>query len=141
SFDVTLFRHDYDKLFSQEGTPPTLVPGPPSYLSIEAVQANLLEGESHGGTFVATWQPLDRVRLQFQYSHLDLDLGVKPGGTDQGQVRVGGNSPENQLGLYTSVALPHDLSLYVAMRHVDDLPNQGVPSYDAVDLSLGWQPN
>ena len=144
SFDVTVFRHDYDKLFSQEPLGVSVVPpppAPPEYLMIEAVQRNLVVGESYGGTFVATWQPLDRLRLQLQYSHLGLDLGLKPGGVDERSLAVAGNSPENQLGLFTSVALPYDLDLYVAMRYVDDLPSQHVPSYEAVDVSLGWRPN
>lgn len=141
---MSVFRHDYDKLFSQEPTGVLAVPpppAPPEYLLLEAVQQNLVEGESYGGTFVATWQPLDRLRLQLQYSRVELDLGLKQGGADEGQLAVAGNSPEDQLGLYTSVALPHNLDLYVAMRHVDALPSQLVPSYDAIDLSLGWRPS
>ncbi len=141
SFDVALFRHDYDKLFSQEPLGVTAVPGPPAYIVLDAVQANLIEGEATGGTFVATWQPLGRLRFQLQYSRLDLDLGLKPGGHDEGRLGIAGNSPETQAALYTNLVLPLDLNLHVGVRHVDELPNLGVPSYDAVDLSLSWEPS
>ena len=51
-----------------------------------------------------------------------------------------GNSPERQIGARSYIELPGDFSLYAGVRYVDDLPNQSVPSYTAVDASVDWQP-
>ena len=100
-----------------------------------------MEGETYGGTLAVNWQPLDRWRLQMNYSHLEMDLRSKPGSNDAGALNVAGNSPETQIGVHSFVELPLDLSLYAGVRYVEELPNQRVPSYTLLDLSLGWEPN
>jgi iron complex outermembrane receptor protein len=139
SFDVALFDNHYDHLQTNEAGASAVVAGPPAYLLIPVRQANLLEGETYGGTFAASWQPLKRWRLQFQYAHLQMDLAIKPGGRDTNAPRIDGNSPKNQTSVQSYVELPHDLSLFTNVRFVDRLPTLGVPSYLAVDWSLGWR--
>jgi outer membrane receptor protein involved in Fe transport len=107
---------------------------------IPAVQANLMEGETYGGTFVATWQPASRWRLQFQYAHLQMDLVPKPGGNDTGSLRIAGNSPKNHVTLQSFIDLTPKLSVYTSIRHVAELPSQNVPSYLSVDWTVAWTP-
>jgi iron complex outermembrane receptor protein len=140
SLDVAVFDNYYDELQTQEGSPAFVVPGPPQYLWIPAMLDNLMEGETYGGTLAVNWQPVPRLRLQLNYAYLELDLTSKPGSNDVGAPNVAGNSPETQIGARAFLELPHDLSLYVGARYVDDLPNQSVPSYTAVDLNFGWDP-
>ena len=144
TFDLALFDHHYDDLQTQEGQPLAAIPGPPAppaYFQITASLDNLMEGETYGGTLAVNWQPLDRWRLQMNYSHLEMDLRSKPGSNDAGALNVAGNSPETQIGVHSFVELPLDLSLYAGVRYVEELPNQRVPSYTLLDLSLGWEPN
>lgn len=138
--DLSLYHHDYRRLLSQEpGGPIVAVPGPPPYLLLPVVQANGLEGEVYGGTLELKWQPVRAWRLDFQLAAIDFDLDLDAGSTDVNGLNVGGNSPDLQGALYSWLALPHGLSLYTGVRWVDDLPNQDVPSYWAVDLNLQWQ--
>ncbi len=143
SLDLAVFDNFYDDLQTTEpltGIVP--VPGPPPYLQLTARLDNLMEGESYGGTAVVNWQPLARWRLQFQFAVLEMDLRSKPGSTDVGGLNLDGNSPKNHVAVQSYLELPHNLSLYTSLRHVDALtsPAQRVPSYDAVDVSLGWRP-
>jgi iron complex outermembrane receptor protein len=140
SVDVAVFTNEYDKLQTQEAVPPIVVPGPPTYLLIRATLDNGLGADSSGGTIAVNWQPLQRLRLQMHYARLNLDLDLDAGSNDLNAVNVAGNSPENQIGAHAFVELPHHLSLYAGARYVDELPNQGVPSYTALDLSLAWNP-
>jgi iron complex outermembrane receptor protein len=142
SLDVAVFDNYYDHLQTNEAlTGIVPVTGPPPYLLLSARLGNLMEGETYGGTAVVTWQPLSRWRLQFQVSSLEMDLRTKPGGTDANSpIMLSGNSPKNLAAVQSYVELPNDLSLYTSVRHVDALPAQRVPSYDAVDVSLGWRP-
>jgi iron complex outermembrane receptor protein len=89
---------------------------------------------------VLSWQPLTRWRLRFQYAHVQLDLTSKPGGTDVNGPNIAGNSPTNQLAVHSFLELPWNMSLFTNVRYVDALPNQGVPSYAALDWSLAWRP-
>lgn len=99
-----------------------------------------MTGESYGGTLVANWRPTSAWRLQLRYAYVDLQLHNQPDSLDVSARNAEGNSPEHQVSLYSFVDLPHDLSLYTGLRYVDHLPNLGIPSYTALDLSLAWSP-
>gem|GEM_PF-3016700 len=49
-----------------------------------------------------------------------------------------GNDPDNQWALGSSMDLPHDVSLDLAIRHVAALPDPIVPAYTAFDARLAW---
>ncbi|SDG25737.1 iron complex outermembrane recepter protein [Pseudomonas benzenivorans] len=141
SFDLSPFYNDYDKLLTQEpGTPIVVIDPPTFYIVLPNTQDNGMTGESYGGTLVANWRPTSAWRLQLQCAYVDLQLHNKPDSLDVSAQNAEGNSPEHQLSLYSFVDLPHDLSLYTGLRYVDHLPNLGIPSYTALDLSLAWSP-
>ena len=139
SFDLALFDNHYDRLQTQEAGALTFVPGPPAYFVLPATLRNLLDGETYGGTLAVNWQPVPWWRLRLQYAKLEMDLMPEPVSNDAGAANVAGNSPERQTSARSFIELPGDFSLYAGVRYVDDLPNQGVPSYTAVDMSLDWQ--
>ena len=140
SFDLALFDNEYDRLQTQEAGTLTFVQGPPAYFVLPATLRNLLDGETYGGTLAVNWQPVPWWRLQLHYAHLEMDLTREPGSNDSGAANVAGNSPESQAAVRSYIELPGDFSLYAGMRYVDELPNQRVPSYTAVDATLAWQP-
>ncbi len=141
SFDVSVFHNSYDNLQTVEPGGVTLVLVPPRpYGVLHQTLENLMEGHSSGGTFVANWQPLDGWRIRVQYTRINLDLSTKPGSADVLRPLLGGNSPNGKMSVHSFLDLPHGLRLYVGARHVAALPNQGVPSYLAVDTTLLWRP-
>lgn len=142
SFDVSFFYNRYDRLETQELGTPEFIGTFPSiqYIVLPYSLANGMKGESYGATIVADWRPLPRWRLEFQYAYFDLQLHNRAGSNDQGAQAVEGNSPENQFSMHSYLDLSHNLSLFTSVRHVDNLPNIGIPSYTAVDASLRWQP-
>lgn len=140
SFDLALFDNYYDRLQTQEAGALTLVAGPPAYFVLPATLANLMDGETYGGTLAVNWQPVPWWRVHLQHAHLEMVLTLEPGSSDAGAMNVAGNSPETQSSVRSYIELPGDFSLYTSVRHVDELPNQRVPSYTAVDASLSWQP-
>jgi iron complex outermembrane receptor protein len=141
SFDIAVYRNDYDRLQTVEPLDPQLVLVPPGpYFVLPTVLENLMEGRARGGTLVANWQPRDRWRLRFEYARLNLDLHLKPGSRDTSRSSEAGNSPENQASITSFVDLPGRLQLYTMARYVDALPNFRIDSYVAVDASLRWAP-
>lgn len=140
SFDLAVFDNAYDKLQTNEAGTLSVVEGPLPYAFLPLRLDNGMRGDSRGGTVVANWQARENWRLQFQYAYLDIDLELKPGSADQNSLALAGNSPQDQAAVYSNFELPRDLSLHAAIRYVDELPSLAVPSYTAVDLSLGWAP-
>ena len=128
SLDLAVFDNYYDHLQTNEAlTGIVPVAGPPPYLLLRAQIGNLMEGETYGGTAVLNWQPLARWRLQFQVASLEMDLRAKPGSTDvNGPRTLEGNSPKDHVSVQSYLELPHELSLYASLRHVDELPAQRV---------------
>jgi len=141
SLDAVLYRHDYEHLQTVEPHAPVVVLTPPAYAVLPHTLDNLMDGTVLGGTFAANWQPAERWRLRFQYSHLDLDFQLQPGSRDTSRFVETGNSPENQAAVYSFVDLPRRLQLFTGMRYVDELPNLGVDSYIAVNAGLSWTPS
>ena len=139
SLDLALFDNYYERLQTQEAGPFTPVAGPPAYFVLPAMLANGMEGETYGGTLAVSWQPLTRWRLRMYYAHLQMDLALRPGSNDAGALNVAGNSPQSQVGIRSYVELRGGFSVYTGIRHVDELPAQSVPSYNAVDASVEWQ--
>lgn len=141
SFDITVFRNEYDELQTTEPQAPILVLVPPlPYIILPNALANGMDGHSTGGTFVANWQPLASWRLRFQYAYFDLELRNEPTSQDATSTNIAGNSPQHQAAIHSFVDLPRNLSFYTGLRYVDELPNQDTDSYTAVDVNLGWRP-
>jgi iron complex outermembrane receptor protein len=140
SLDIAIFDNYYDHLQTQEAGAFQVVPGPPAYFVLPATLANLMEGETYGGTLAVSWQPLSWWRVQLNYAHLQMDLVRKPGSTDPSSANVAGNSPQTQAAIRSYIELPGEFSLYAGVRYVSELPNQRVPSYTALDWTLAWEP-
>jgi len=139
SFDVAMFYNKYHDLQSNEPDPPIIVLDPPlPHIIVPSHLASLMRGESLGGTFVASWRPLERWRLRLQYACLDLDLETAGGSLDVNSPNIAGNSPRHQLALHSFMDLPGDFAIYTGVRYVDELPNQAVDSYVATDINLSW---
>jgi iron complex outermembrane recepter protein len=140
SADVAVFYNDYDRLMTNEvQSGPVLEPGPPPYLVLPIVQGNGMRGETWGGTVDLKWQPTASWRLELQLTHIDFDLEPRPRSGDSNAPNVAGNSPKYQAALFSHLELPRGVSLFTGLRYVDELPNQDVPSYVALDASVQWQ--
>src|SRR5690606_3176454 len=117
---------------------PVIVVNPPLFYAIlPNTLSNGMKGESYGATMMVNWRPVADWRLQFDYTYFDLQLHNKPGSLNADGQNIEGNSPEHQFSVHSFLDLPHDLHLYMGLRVVDKLPNQGVGSYAALDVSLG----
>ena len=139
SLDLSVFQHDYDELQTQEQGELFAVGDPAQYLVLPATLANGMKGRSRGGTAVIRWQAHPAWRLQLHYSHLDLDLRLKPGSNAVASTDLAGNSPKHQAALHSWVELPGNFDLYTGVYHVGELSSLGVPERTLVDLTLGWQ--
>ncbi len=132
SFSVAAFYNDYDDLRSVEQV------SPPATLPV--VIGNGLEGESYGTELTADYHVTEGWRLRAGYTRLILHLRAKPGSTDSGAGFREANDANNQVFLRSSHDLPGNLELDVGFRHVGEITEQDVPSYEEVEVRLSWRP-
>ena len=138
SIDLAVFYHDYDDLQTNEAGTAVLVTDP-LYAYLPTTLANGMHGEAYGATIAADWQVARSWLLKMHWSWLDMRLALDDGSLDIDNTGIAGNSPRHQASLLSFLNLRESLSLYTALRYVDELPNQNVPDYTALDLSLRWQ--
>jgi iron complex outermembrane receptor protein len=124
---IATFYDDYDHLRTIE-------------LGSPAVLANNLQGHTYGAETELSYQAQPWWRLAGGYTFLRLDLRLKPGSTDVSTLAQAGDSPESQSFVRSSLTLPRELEVDLAVRQVGNLPNQRVPGYVTGDAHLGWEP-
>ena len=127
SYSITGFHHDWDKLRSGSALPVQLENG--------------IAGDVYGIEAWLTWRVTRAWQLRAGALRLEKDLHLKPGSMDPVGVdnETLANDPDYQVSLRGTADLGRNVELDVRVRRVDDLPNPAVPSYTAVDASLGWR--
>lgn len=125
-WDLTGYLGQYTDLLSIE--PPTL--------------GNEMEGDVKGMEANVSVQAATAWVLRFNYSHLDMDLGLSEnssGFTDP--ENVSGSSPPNMAQIMSLWDINQHWQLNGYLRYVDALPAQQVDDYWAGDLTLMWRPD
>jgi iron complex outermembrane receptor protein len=141
-WDLSLFHNVYDRLLSLEPLPPFSedVP-PPPHLVLPVTFGNGHEGRGRGGELSASWQPTPHVHVAGAWSFLDLDLRATAESGDTNTASQEGASPRRQALLRATFELPRALEVDAALRWVDRLTVDAVPSYAELDAQLAWVPS
>jgi iron complex outermembrane recepter protein len=136
AFSATAFQNNYYHLRSTGITPATLVP---------FVFENNLEGDTHGLELAADWRVTEGWRLRAGYDPLWEDIHVKPGAFDLNDAHNETADPSERWSLRSSLDLPHQTQLDIALRGVgsrelNDGPTLGrIAGYTEMDVRLAWQ--
>jgi len=141
SFDLAAFYNDYDRLRSTEFGPS---PTQPAAVPVPLHFDDKMFGATYGASVSATWRVTDWWQLQPNYSYIKMNLHMRPGSTDSTTLRtVEGESPDHQVSMRSMMDLPHDVSLDIGWRYVDQLPMPApfatVRSYMTMDARLAWR--
>ena len=130
SLSVSAFYNLYDDLRSTAFTPVTFFP-----LRLANGQAGRNYGvEAWGSARVASWW-----RLDAGVSALAKDFAQKPGEFDIENGISLGNDPDFLAQLRSRMDLGRSVSLDVALRGVDSLPNPRTRGYVNADIRIGWR--
>ena len=128
--DVTGFAQGYDFLRSQEAPLVGLIP---------ITVGNTLLGNSRGMEVAVIVQPVNRWRLQFGFTGLDVDVTRASGSRDVSGGVNEANDPSFWWTLRSSIDLAKNLEVDAWLRGVDDLPNPTVPAYAELNARVGWR--
>ncbi len=133
AFDVAGFYNVYDDLMNFTTGTPVFQFAPVPHTVIPQLIDNTMRGESFGAELSAQWRVTDNWRLMASYSweHTSLHPVNNP---------AQGDGPENQAQLRSYLDLPFHLELNNALYYVDELADQGVPSYVRLDAGIIWRP-
>jgi iron complex outermembrane receptor protein len=103
------------------------------------VLENHIDGSTSGLQGWFNWRVLPHWRLQGGGVVLDHRLKVRPGAVDFGGLQALGNDPDHWWSLRSALDVSPRLAWGLAVRHTGTLPQPRVPSYTAVDTTLGWR--
>lgn len=129
SYSLTLYRHDYDHLRTQELDP---TGGFTTFDSLMAGRGAGIEGWG-------SWQPMERWRLSAGFTRLHQRLHLKPGSNDTASLSAAWRDPEYTLQLRSAYNIDARREVDVTLRRVGAMPASGVPSYTALDARFGWR--
>jgi iron complex outermembrane receptor protein len=136
ALDVTAFYNDYDHLRTFEPRPAPLPPPLVIPFSVD----NLMFGEAYGAEAEVHWQTARWWRWRASYSYLQMQLHLDNRSRDTVSQAAEGDSPRHQFALRSSMDLPKQVQFDCALRYVDRLPHQMIPSYLVADVRLAWKP-
>ncbi len=142
NLDLALFYNEYSNLNSQVLGPVEVGPG---YLIQPLLRDNNLEGKAVGGEIAVNWQALPWWRLRADYSHFHVTLELEkpeppPTTFNQAASDLHRQSPRHQANLRSQMDLDNDIALDFWLRHVSDIPAQGINAYVNMDARVGWKP-
>ncbi len=140
SIDATTFYNQYSKLRTFESTPA----GPTA--------ANLGYGESYGFEITGKLQVANNWKLEANYDHLELNLHLKNGSTDNLTIlgnsdnleNTEGQSPHNQFKIKSFYSITPKIEFDNIFYYVSGLKkgitntSRGIPSYFRFDTRVGY---
>lgn len=135
--DAAAFYNIYRNSFGSMTGTPTFIPLPSPYLSLPIGSDNSAAFNSYGTELSAEWTATEGWRLIPSYSFIKTDLDR---GSPLDQLQ---STPQQQLGLRSSMNLPHNWNLDLGLRFVDRVTANGVTisSYETMDARLAWRPH
>ncbi|MEO8484963.1 MAG: TonB-dependent receptor [Betaproteobacteria bacterium] len=127
SYTVTIYHHDYTRLRS-------LHPD-----SAGSVFANAFEGSTTGVEAWGVWRVTPAWRISAGVLAQRERLLVEAGSPDTGLQQLV-NDPAVQWQVRSTLDLPSNQEIDLAVRHVGALPDPTVPAYTAFDARWAWRP-
>jgi len=142
SLDATVFYNTYDDLASVEFTGET-APSPtlPERTLLKANFSNSTHGRTYGTEIAARWKVFENWRLDAGLTVIQQDFEHDSGHDLAEPLASEDSAPDVQFNLRSTLDLPWDLELDTAFYYVDKIKSTQIPSYERVDLRLGWRPS
>jgi iron complex outermembrane receptor protein len=131
SIDLTVFRHRYHDLRSQE---------PPATGVLPITIDNTLAGRAHGLEAAVNLQPAPWWRTHVGYTWLDTTVERQPGSRDVSGGTAEINDPDHILTVHSAVDLSRNIEVDARWYAVGALPDPAVPAYHELALRGGWRP-
>ncbi|MEM8684507.1 MAG: TonB-dependent receptor [Pseudomonadota bacterium] len=149
--DVAVFYNSFDELRSFSLGAPTCQPGGTplpvnplcvgvaEYVKIPLEIGNSSNVDTLGAELWWSQEITDSWRIQASYTYVQSKNRLPDGG-NTASLAIEEDSPDHQLSIRSSANLADELEFDVFARWVDELKQQGIDAYTAVDIRLAWTP-
>lgn len=150
-FDLAVFYNSFDELRSfsigaascqPDGTPLLVNPlclGTAQFVKIPLDIGNSSNVDTMGAELWWSQEITDSWRIQASYTYV-RSKNRAPDGGNTAELAIEEDSPDHQLSIRSSANLADELEFDVFARWVDELKQQGIDAYTAVDVRLAWTP-
>lgn len=136
AWDVAMYINAYENMIGSIDGP--YDPGPPYGVQPMGLM-NVGRGLGYGIELSATWNVTDAWELSGWYGVSILNLSSPPGSNPYIIQGTEKSVPHNQVQLHSLWDLGNHWELDGALRYMDTMMLQDVPSYLTMDLRLGWR--
>lgn len=150
NLDMTFFYNDYEKLLSASaGTATAEFRDGLPFLSIPLIFNNNMDGETYGFEMAGNFQINPNWKVRSSYTFFDIHLHPTQPSFLQILEEFEHRSPHHQVSILSMYDITENIQFDVWARYVSELSNStqipainyNSPSYIALDLRIGWEPN
>ncbi|MEI2657699.1 MAG: TonB-dependent receptor [Nitrosomonas sp.] len=143
SIDIAGFVNDYSNLRDFSFGALALSSGLPQQLILPIFPNNKAAALTYGFEVAADWKPLEKWRLQGNYSYLNIHTSLSNELFRNFDPTSGGASkvnPQHQLSFRSNYDITEKLELNLWLRYTSNISFYNIPSYAAMDAKLIWKP-
>ncbi len=142
SVDVAAFYNNYSQLRDLSSGLPSFQSSFPPHLILPVALTNDATAQTYGVEISADWRPLDRWRLQSNYSYLEMNInsGSAFKAIDPTTGSADKVSPHHQVSLRSNYDLSERIQLNLWLRYVSGVELYNIPGYVTMDTRLTFKP-
>ncbi len=142
SVDIAGFVNDYSQLRDFSFGALSLSTGLPNQFLLPLIVNNQASAVTYGFEVSADWKPLDKWRLQSNYSFLEMQISSSQLAkkVDPGTGAADKINPQHQFSLRSNYDLSEKLQFNVWLRYTSDISYYKIPGYVTMDTRLAFKP-
>lgn len=142
SIDIAGFINDYSQLRDFSLGAFSLSTGLPRHLLLPLMVDNHASALTYGVEVSTDWKPIDKWRIQANYSYLNLDVSSTTllKGRDPSVASAGKVNPQHQLSVRSHYDLSDKLEVNLWLRYSSDISFYRIPGFVTMDAKLTYKP-
>lgn len=142
SVDIAGFINDYSHLRDLSFGALSLTSGIPQQLILPFLPNNKAAALSYGFEIAADWKPIDKWRLQGNYSFLDINVNASEfsKSLDPSTGGAGKANARHLLSVRSNYDISDKLELNLWLRYTSNIAFYDIPGYVTMDAKLIWKP-
>jgi len=137
SIDIAAFYNVYNNLRNFDLGSADLV-GATHFIQTIETHTDL-SAESYGAELALSWNVLDNLHINANYSYIQMQLHAKNGDSDFSE-NAENQTPHHKFSIRSSLNIMPSMDWDLWLRYVDSVPDFQIPSYITMDTRLAWRP-
>ncbi len=142
SVDIAGFVNDYSQLRDVSFGALSLSTGFPIQFLLPTIANNQASALTYGFELSADWKPIEKWRLQANYSFLHMDISSSPLTKQFDSTSSGANkaNPQHQMSFRSNYDINEKLQLNLWLRYTSDITYYNIPGFVTMDTKLAYKP-